>query len=269
MKIIEKFILGKNNDATKCEDGFFISDKLAVVVDGVTSKTDKLFDGKKGGAFAKDVVLEVISQPGIENLSCTELFELLTISLKSATLRCFSTLETHEYPKCAIIIYNAVFDEIWSVGDCQCIINGVLHTHEKYVDTLNSNMRAYILEAELMKGASISSLLGNDVGREYILTAIKEQSVFENKEHPFGFSILNGAHIPESMIVKYKVKKGDTVVLASDGYPELCNSLEESERHLADILAEDPLCFRRYKCTKGYVQGNISFDDRCYCKFLV
>ena len=44
MEILEKFIFGKKQD--KCEDGYFINDDFIVVVDGVTSKGKKLWDGK-------------------------------------------------------------------------------------------------------------------------------------------------------------------------------------------------------------------------------
>ena len=57
------------------------------------------------------------------------------------------------------------------------------------------------------------------------------------------------------------------IVLASDGYPELLPTLEESERALKEILAEDPLFILRHKSTKGLQKGNNSFDDRAYIRF--
>lgn len=57
-----------------------------------------------------------------------------------------------------------------------------------------------------------------------------------------------------------------TIVLASDGYPYLKDSLEASEHALQGVLRDDPLLFRTYKATKGIQQGNLSFDDRAYVK---
>lgn len=38
MKIIEHYICGKNPNQSLCENGFFLSDRVAAVIDGVTSK---------------------------------------------------------------------------------------------------------------------------------------------------------------------------------------------------------------------------------------
>ena len=55
--------------------------------------------------------------------------------------------------------------------------------------------------------------------------------------------------------------------MASDGYPVLKETLEETEEALKIVLETDPLCFRQYKSAKGLQKGNNSFDDRTYIKF--
>ena len=59
------------------------------------------------------------------------------------------------------------------------------------------------------------------------------------------------------------------VVLASDGYPVLRKTLKECENELDYIRQNDPMCFRLFRSTKGIKQGNASFDDRAFCKFIV
>ena len=56
-------------------------------------------------------------------------------------------------------------------------------------------------------------------------------------------------------------------MLATDGYPHLMPTLGESERELQRIIEEDPLMTGRYKATKAVMEGNLSFDDRCYVRF--
>ena len=63
------------------------------------------------------------------------------------------------------------------------------------------------------------------------------------------------------------VSSPDEVVLASDGYPFLKPTLEESEEALAKQLANDPQNIETFIATKGLVEGNISFDDRTYIRF--
>lgn len=70
------------------------------------------------------------------------------------------------------------------------------------------------------------------------------QYEFENKIGRWGYAVLNGTGIENSMIKKYSVKEGDTIVLASDGYPALEETLEQSESELRNILSNDPMCFR-------------------------
>lgn len=59
------------------------------------------------------------------------------------------------------------------------------------------------------------------------------------------------------------------VVLASDGYPQLCPTLAESEAALRRQLDDDPFCIRTFKATKGRMVGNQSFDDRAYLRLGV
>ena len=59
------------------------------------------------------------------------------------------------------------------------------------------------------------------------------------------------------------------MVLASDGYPCLCDTLAESERLLSDLLHSDPLCIGTHCATKGWMEGSFSFDDRSYISFTV
>lgn len=60
---------------------------------------------------------------------------------------------------------------------------------------------------------------------------------------------------------------GAEIVLASDGYPFLRPTLQESEAALRKLLAQDPYCIRSFVATKGTMLGNRSFDDRAYVRF--
>ena len=58
------------------------------------------------------------------------------------------------------------------------------------------------------------------------------------------------------------------VVLASDGYPFLKPTLAASEAALAEQIANDPQNIHFFIATKGIVEGNKSFDDRTYIRFV-
>ena len=73
----------------------------------------------------------------------------------------------------------------------------------------------------------------------------------------------------QDFIVTCPVQDGETVILASDGYPQLAQTLAESESKLQDTIDKDPLLINLYKSTKGIVPGNVSYDDRTYIRFTV
>ena len=85
---------------------------------------------------------------------------------------------------------------------------------------------------------SMDELIINDIGRDAILENLLKQFTYENKKEKYGYPILNGMGIEEEMLCIYKVKNGDEIILASDGYPQLGRSLEESEAKLQRIINE-------------------------------
>ena len=269
MNIIEQYIFGKKGNPAECEDGLVITDNLIAVVDGVTAKTTKKFEDLSSGAFARKVLCDFLMTSGIEKLNSEELFSKLSMTLREKSEKCYNDIEYVEYPRAAVIVYNRLFNEIWSYGDCQCMINGTLYNHEKDIDRLTSELRAFYLEYALLNGYKMEDISGDDVGRKRISEDLKNQLVFENKNVPFGYPVINGFSVNPDMIVSYKVEENDEIVLSSDGYPFLKNTLAESEEKLSYVLENDPMCFRIYKTTKGVVDGNFSFDDRCYCRFIV
>ena len=98
---------------------------------------------------------------------------------------------------------------------------------------------------------------------------LKEQSSFANRDGRFGYPVIDGSGINEGMIKTYNVNTGDEIVLASDGYPELCDSLDKSEKRLCQILECDPLAIKENMQTKMMKKGDLSFDDRAYIRFTV
>lgn len=273
MRVIEHFLCGKENNPDTCEDGLVIGEHLIAVIDGVTSKGTRLWDGKASGCYAKDILAEYLQQgQEIERQSAvwllTNLDRILSEKVED-NVKSAKSLPCEEYPRASIIIYNDIYKEIWSYGDCQCRINERVYTHSKKIDELNAKLRAFYLEYQILQGVSIEELEQNDLGRKAIKQNLMMQFAFENKQGYFGYPVLNGMGIEESMIRRYPVAKGDMVILASDGYPVLRENLNESEKELDDIRKNDPMCFRLYRSTKGIKKGNISFDDRVFCRFVV
>lgn len=262
MKIIESFISGKKNDPELCEDGLFINENFIAVIDGVTSKSDALFNGKTGGRAAMEKTKEYLESAD-PNCSAEKIFNGINSAIRSV----YSDEPTGE-AAVFMVIYNIKKQKIWSLGDCQCLINTQYHTDEKIFDKILGDVRALALELARLEGKTDDVLLHDDVGRKFILQLLKKQHLLANSDSRFGYAVLDGTPFDSGRISQFDVNPNDCIVLASDGYPKIFDSLEKSEAWLQHIINTNPLCDREFVSTKGLVFGNSSFDDRTYIRFI-
>ena len=165
----------------------------------------------------------------------------------------------------SIAVFSRWHRQIWMIGDCQCLVDGQLFENPKPAERPNAKKRANFLERLLSKGHTINELLEHDLGRDFILPDIIKSTFSQNKT----FSVVDGFPIPMEHVKVIDCSAAKEIVMATDGYPHLEPSLEASEQNLQQLLAEDPLCFRTIKATKGKMKGQCSFDDRSYIRFRV
>lgn len=168
-----------------------------------------------------------------------------------------------------VILYSKARREIWNYGDCNLMINERRFSHAKRIDDVMAELRSFAISVYLKEGGRQEELWNEDVGRTAIMPFLKKQSLFANSDGYFGYPVIDGSGINEKYIKIYRVFEGDHVVLASDGYPKLFASLEESEAYLQRIIRDDPLSILENMQTKMIMGDNISFDDRSYFSFVV
>ena len=101
-----------------------------------------------------------------------------------------------------------------------------------------------------------------DIGRDCIKNELRSCCERQNRD----YAVINGMDIPENLVHVIPVAHAREIILASDGYPILKRTLEESERELERIIMDDPLCIDIYKATKGVMKGYKSFDDRTFVR---
>lgn len=269
MKIIEEHLVSKTDDESVCEDKIAYNDDFAVVIDGVTSKTGKLIDGKTSGWWASYLISKEINNFARDIICKDALHQLNSCLAKFYREQgIYDKLQNHKkerFGACAAI-YSDFLKEIWIIGDCQCLIDDAYYSNPNYYDELLSETRALYLELAIIKGLTFDEIQKKDPGREYILPILRELVKFSNDENlSYSYSIIDGFNTPVSLVKKIKVpSNAKKIVLASDGYPKIFPVLYETEKYLSKVIKEDPMCFRQYKSTKGLKKGNISFDDRAY-----
>ena len=164
------------------------------------------------------------------------------------------------------IIYSRLRREIWMIGDCQCLIGGELCENPKPYEQALAEQRAVKVQELLAQGKTADEILNNDEARASVIPRMLQEMQNQNRT----YSVIDGFNIPEHHVPVIALDfRSWEIVLASDGYPFLCPTLDESEARLARQKATDPLNIGDFKATKGFTPGNDSFDDRTYVRFIV
>ena len=261
----------KNQDPQLCEDGIFKSKDLIAVIDGATAKTPILYDGMLPGKAATEKVKEALQQLN-PSLDVYEAVDRITQHLAEWYRKrgCYQHLKEvpAERPSASVVIYNRVRKEIWQVGDCAAMIDNVCFYNRKLIDDITTQARCLFFFFLLELGKTAEELSACDSGREFIMPLLKNQSLLQNNlgGSEYAWEVLDGFPVLKKRIKIIDASGAKSVVLASDGYPKLFQTLEESEAYLQNALADDPLCMNINKGTKGLTKGNNSFDDRAYIR---
>lgn len=270
IKVVEKSIVSKTGNPEDCEDGLVITDDFAAIIDGATDKSGRRYNKLTGGRLAMLIVAHVLKQLPAQIDLCSAI-DLLSAEL-SGRLQ-LNRLPTEDLPSAVATIYSVARKEIWQIGDVGFWFAGrPIEQPRKRVDQINSAMRAAVLKAELLRGASPEDLAENDPGREAILPLLTRQGRFANNldAGELAYAALDGRPVPAELISVNPLPKDVVeVVLASDGYPLMLPTLAEAESALQELLTADPLCIDQLSGTKAPSSGKCSYDDRTYLRFAI
>lgn len=292
--ITEQYLHGKHGSEALNEDGIFVGRTFAAVIDGVTSKSTMGLWSPTPGVIAKNTVLEAITTMDVEMDTGISTESFLTNpqgngqdtawGMRAVQRRIDNALHAHyrthpsrdeqffathptERLQTNAVIYSAAAHEIWLFGDCQAMVNGQRIPTMKKVDELLSALRSFVWQAHALGNATPPN--GTDPGRDAIMPFLRMQTAFANQPGEYGYFVFNGYTNPTYPIRTLHVDPGDEIVLASDGYPFLEPTLDQSETELAELKASDPHLISRFPSTKGFEPGLDSFDDRAYLRFTV
>ena len=280
MKIIESSIIGKKSQKA-CEDGMVITDDFIAVIDGSTSKTPKhLNPDMKNGRYAMMLISEYIREELKADASVDDFCQGVTAYIYNKVYEKLGVEERlKEHPEerltASAILYSRTRNEVWMVGDCQAIIDGKLYENGKPYEEKIARERVELIKQGLSPAEARKQI-------EPLL--IKAMLSGQNKTYTVidGFPIyregvkvvaLKTKPVLSSIETYFQeqtkpVSSPNEVVLASDGYPFLKPTLAASEEALAEQIANDPQNIRSFIATKGIVEGNKSFDDRTYIRFI-
>ena len=289
MKIIESSIIGKKSQEA-CEDGMVVTDDFIAVIDGSTSKTPKhLNPDMKNGRYAMMLISEYIREELKADASVDDFCQGVTAYIYNKVYEKLGVEERlKEHPEerltASAILYSRTRNEVWMVGDCQAIIDGKLYENGKPYEQEIARKRVELIEQGLSPAEArkqIEPLLIEAMlsGQNQTYTVIDGFPIY--REGVKVVSVSDSCSVQDSVSASDSVPCSDSVsasgtifvssseiVLASDGYPFLEPTLAASEAALAEQIANDPQNIHSFIATKGIVEGNKSFDDRTYIRFV-
>lgn len=271
-RIIEQSVIGKAN-MEDCEDGMAVTENFTAVIDGSTSKTaHRINQHMSNGRFCMETVRSFVSTMpsdiSVENFCRCVTERIKKVYAENGVDIIHLACHPEDRMTASVIIYSATRRQIWLVGDCQCLIDGILYDNPKPLENTLANMRSDYLHNAIEKGLiTVDDVInGVDPGREFIMPKLIESCKGQNVQ----FSVVDGFAIPLCSVKVIDIPAGaKEIVLASDGYPQLCSTLADSEAALRNLLVSDPLCINLFKATKGLRKGNTSFDDRSYIRLAL
>lgn len=289
MKIIESSIIGKKSQEA-CEDGMVVTDDFIAVIDGSTSKTPKhLNPDMKNGRYAMMLISEYIREELKADASVDDFCQGVTAYIYNKVyekLGVEERLKKHpeERLTASAILYSRTRNEVWMVGDCHAIIAGKLYENGKPYEEKIARKRVELIEQGLSPAEArkqIEPLLIEAMlsGQNQTYTVIDGFPIY--REGVKVVSVSDSSSVQNSVPASDSVPCSDSasasgtipsssseIVLASDGYPFLKPTLAASEAALAEQIANDPQNIHSFIATKGIVEGNKSFDDRTYIRFV-
>lgn len=262
MKIVEQGLFAEHPQPVYCEDGICLMDDAVLVIDGITVKRHGLaWNEKYGGRLAMEVLREAF-----RNCHSRKDPAGLVEELNQALAFYNQGRDSNDQMKASILLYSEVSHQVISYGNCPCLLAGVPHQQTNVWLARYAARRAEILKQALQDGHTVEELLQDDPGRQAIHQDLHELEVHENT--PDGFAVLNGRHLHAPFLQTWQVQAGEEIVLGTDGWPQLCGSLAETQKRYEETLQKDPLCIDLWPLAKGPLPGNTRVDDAAYVRII-
>ena len=288
MQIIEQNLIPKN-PKKKSEDGIVVTPDFVAVIDGSTSKSQyrhSLF--RSNGRYAMQLVSRYICRMPKTTNSEAFMRGVTAYIRKRYKKSMLPRLAEHPEDRltCSAVIFSRVSREIWMIGDCHCLLaphsssfkiregqealppqpSAIYYDNPKPYEAELAALRAEEVKRQLAAGRTQDELLRNDTARPTIIPRMLETMHQQN----ISYSVIDGFPIDRRhvRIITLDLRPWE-LILASDGYPFLCPTLEESENRLSQQRESDPLNIGPdFQATKGFHPDFNSFDDRAYIRFV-
>lgn len=266
VQILTRFVRSKYSRDELCEDVVAATDAFAAVFDGSTDVSGRRFDGVTGGRLAALTAADALFDlaPDAEVHQAVE-----HLSARLADRNFLDEprpLPTgRDRPSTAMLIFSHQRRELWRIGDSGFAIDDHVDLPDKPIDHLAYGLRAAYLHALIAGGADPAELTESDPGFELLKPVYVAQRNLTNRTVPYGYGALDGSSVPERFIECIPVPDdARRLVLVTDGYPFIHDTLQATEQALAELTARDPLGITDWPRPLGVGPIIDAFDDRAW-----
>jgi hypothetical protein len=266
VQVVARFVRSKYGDDRRSEDVIATTEAFTAVFDGATDVNGIRIDGVTGGRLAA-----MTAAAALDDLP-TDADVHEAVGHLSDRLADRNFLDEprplpvgKDRPSTAMLVFSHRRRELWRIGDSGFAIDGAVDLPDKPIDQLAYGLRAAYLQALLAGGADPADLTDDDPGFALLKPFYVAQRNLTNQTVPYGYGALDGSAVPAAYIECIPVPAdARRLVLATDGYPFILDTLQATEDALAELMARDPLGITDWPRPLGIGPLIDAFDDRAW-----
>lgn len=175
------------------------------------------------------------------------------------------------WPAASVVCLSVPRREIWRIGTSSIAINSKVHYGTKTVHQAANAFRAVVNAANHEKGMPVSAIRRDDPGAKAAHAIYDAQPYLINKQGRWGYGAVNGWPVPLKYIEIFELPPGPcSVILASNGFPEVRPTLGETLHRLQTLQSEDPAGMDRlWMMGTTLSPGDKSMADLAYLRLSV
>jgi hypothetical protein len=256
MRVLTAFSRGKG--AARNLDRFVVTDDWVAVFDGVTPKSPDLDAATAATAALVDDLVAVVRSAAPD---------LDPVVLVDRLAEVAADHQGEHRPAAAGAVFSLRRRQVVVITDVWVSVDGVATFYGHDFETVVTQARRALTEAELAAGRSVDELRAEDPGRRAVHQLLVGEAALRNvdADGPYFYAALDGRPIPHRLLTVLDVPPvARTLCLASDGYPVLESTWEETEAALRRDLEADPLRIGPHGGPKALALGAESDDDRTF-----
>lgn len=264
--VVESFVESKHPDRLS-EDLIVVSDHFAAVVDGASDATGAMFAGRTGGLLAAEAVAATVE--ALEPAATARQFAAeATAAVQAAVAAATGIIDAStRWPAACVVCLSHERSEIWRIGDAHFAVDGETNSPMLAINEVKGRFRAALNTALIESGTPLTDMMESDPGGTAVRALTDVQQHLSNLPGPWGYGCVNGRAIPDEFVEVFPVDGGRDIVLASDGYPRLEATLDDSEATLRRLLAADPAAIGElWTMGRSLRPGFDAIDDRAFLR---